>query len=271
MFDALYIGATGMQAQNLGINTIANNLSNLNTIAFKRARVNFTDLMAVDPSNTPINGYGSREIGSVQDAGPMAPISRLGVGVGVAGTETLFDQGALNQTGAEWDLAIQGDGFLQVSMPDGSVAYTRGGTLQVGTDGVLAAPSGQPLKPAITIPVSATQVSIAADGTVTAQVSNQSQPVTLGQLQMARFVNPTGLLQQSGNLFIATASSGAPITGDGGQDGIGSLRQGFQEGSNVTMVDEMVNLILAQRGYEASVKVVQSVDEMLGMVNNLRK
>jgi flagellar basal-body rod protein FlgG len=271
MFDAMYIGATGMQAQQLGINTIANNLANVNTAAFKKTRVNFTDLMTVDPSAAPVGGSSVSGSNAVEDAGPLAAIPRLGVGVGVASMETMFDQGTLNQTGSVWDVAIQGDGFLPVTMADGSTEYTRGGTLKVNADGLLATQSGQPLKPNIAVPADASQLSIGADGTVTATVSNQNAPVTIGQLQMVRFANPTTLLAQTGNLFSASDSSGEPIASTGGQDGIGTLQQGSLEGSNVTMVDEMVNLMVAQQAYQATVKVVQAADEMLGMVNNLRK
>lgn len=271
MFDAMYIGATGMQAQQLGINTIANNLANVNTPAFKKARVNFTDLMSVDPNGMPASGTAGVDGGTLLEAGPMAAIQRLGIGVGIAGTPTMFDQGTLNVTSSPWDVAIQGDGFLTVSMPDGTTQYTRGGTLQVNSDGVLASQSGQPLKPAIAIPSNASQISIGADGSVTAIVPSQSAPVALGQLEMVRFANPNSLLAQSSGLFSSTDGSGEPISGDAGQDGIGTLQQGSLEGSNVQMVNEMVNLMVAQRGYEASVKVVQAADELLGMVNNLRK
>lgn len=269
MFDALYIAATGMQAQQTGIDTIANNLANVNTTGFKKARVNFTDLMNADAATLPFPMAGP--VTGVSMTDPMATTPQMGIGVGVASMPTMFDQGTLNTTGSVWDVAIQGDGFLPVTMPDGSTEYTRGGTLEVNSDGLLATQSGLPLKPGIQVPANATQLTIGADGTVTALLPNQTKPSALGQLQMARFANPTGLLAQNGGLFRANDTAGEPIASTAGQDGIGTLQQGALEGSNVQMVDEMVNLMVAQRGYEASVKVVQAADEMLGMVNNLRK
>ena len=260
-----------MQAQQLGIDTIANNLANVNTAGFKKTRVNFTDLMNADPAALPFPMTSPITGASMSMADPMAAAPQMGIGVGVASMPTMFDQGTLNTTGSVWDVAIQGDGFFAVTMPDGSTEYARGGTLQVNTDGLLATQSGLPLKPNIQIPANATQLTIGADGTVTALLPNQSKPAALGQLQMVRFGNDSGLLAQNGNLFRSSDASGEPIAGTGGQDGIGTVQQGALEGSNVTMVDEMVNLMVAQRGYEASVKVVQAADEMLGLVNNLRK
>lgn len=208
---------------------------------------------------------------SVQDLDPTASLARVGTGVGIASVGKLFDPGTLNQTGSEWDVAISGDGFLPVSMPDGSTAFTRGGTLKVNSEGVLVTQAGQPLKPGLSIPSTATSVSIATDGTVSVTVPNQSKPVNVGQLQLVRFANPGSLMAQGDNLYRATDASGEPIVGNAGQDGIGVLQQGVLEGSNVKIVDEMVNLMVARRAYEASVKVVQASDEMLGMVNNLRK
>jgi len=269
MFDALYIAATGMQAQQLGIDTIANNLANVNTAGFKKTRVNFTDLMNAGPAALPFPGISPITGASMAD--PIAATQQIGIGVAVASMPTMFDQGTLNTTGSVWDVAIQGDGFFAVTMPDGSTEYTRGGTLQVNGDGLLATQTGLPLKPNIQVPANAAQLAVGADGTVTALLPNQSKPAMLGQLQMARFSNASGLSAQNGNLFRSNDASGEPIAGTGGQDGIGTVQQGALEGSNVTMVDEMVNLMVAQRGYEASVKVVQAADEMLGMVNNLRK
>jgi flagellar basal-body rod protein FlgG len=268
MFDALYIGATGMQAQQLNVDTIANNLANVNTTGFKKGRVSFSDLMTLEASRLPAAGGAADP---AQDTGPLAAIPRMGAGVGVSSVAKLFDMGSITSTGSAWDIAIQGDGFIQVTLPDGSAAFTRGGTLKVNSDGMLATLSGQPLKPGISIPSNATAVAIATDGTVSVTVPNQSKPVNAGQLQLVRFANPTALLAQGDNLYRASDGSGEPIAGNAGQDGIGTLQQGSVEGSNVKMVDEMVGLMVAQRAYEASVKVVQASDEMLGMVNNLRK
>ena len=272
MFDSLYIAATGMQAQQLNVDTIANNLTNISTAGFKKGRVSFTDMMAVESERLgPTAKAAASGVDSGRDVGPLGSVPSLGAGVGVASVGKLFDAGTVTQTGSQWDVAINGDGFLEVSMPDGSLGFTRGGTLQVNSDGMLATQSGYALKPGIAVPANATSLAIGSNGTITATVPNQAKPVTLGQLQLVRFSNPTSLLAQGGNLYRASDASGEPISGNAGQDGIGTLSQGNLEGSNVKMVDEMVNLMVAQRAYEASVKVVQASDEMLGMVNNLRK
>jgi len=267
MSDAFYIAATGMQTQQLNVDTIANNLANLNTTGFKKSRVSFTDLVALDG---PAGRAGATGSAASSDTASMA-VAHAGIGVGVASVARLFDPGSLTQTGSAWDIAVRGDGFLQVTLADGTTAYTRGGSLKVNADGQLATQSGQVLKPAIAIPANATAVAIDADGTVKVSMPNQAKPIQAGQLQLVRFANPSGLLGQGDNLYASTDASGEPIAAAAGQDGAGSLQQGFLEGSNVRMVDEMVNLMVAQRAYEASVKVVQASDEMLGMVNNLRK
>ncbi|WP_116138488.1 flagellar basal-body rod protein FlgG [Trinickia diaoshuihuensis] len=270
MLDALYVAATGMQAQQLDVDTIANNLANLNTTAFKKSRISFTDLVRLERvRQAHVVGLGGGD--GPDETGPLAAVPRMGAGVGIASVAKLFDAGAITQTNSQWDVAINGDGFLSVAMPDGSTAYTRGGTLKVNADGLLAVESGQPLKPGIAIPANATAVSIGSDGSVSAAIAGQSAPAKLGQLQLVRFANPAALLAQSGGLYSESDGSGEAISGDAGRDGIGTLRQGALEGSNVQMVDEMVNLMVAQRAYEASVKVAQASDELLGLVNNLRK
>jgi len=266
MFDALYIGATGMQAQQLNVDTIANNVANVNTPAFKKARVSFTDLMTRDPA--PVQPTSAPD-GAI--AGLLAAAPRLGAGVGAAGVTRAFDPGDLKQTGSQLDLAIQGDGFLEVTLPDGASAFTRGGTLKVSADGMLVTQAGYPLRPGITVPANATGISISPDGHVQLNVPGQAAPVDAGQLELVRFANPSALLTQGDNLYRATDGSGESQPGHAGQDGIGALAQGYLEGSNVKMVDEMVNLMIAQRAYEANVKVVQASDEMLGMVNALRR
>jgi flagellar basal-body rod protein FlgG len=267
MFDALYIGATGMQAQQLNVDTIANNLANVNTTAFKKGRVSFTDLVTRDTALVQPVASADEDL----DVGVLAALPRLGAGVGTAGIGKVFDVGDLKQTGSAFDVAIQGDGFLEVAMPDGSRAFTRGGTLKVSTDGMLVTQSGYPLKPGITVPPDATSIAIGADGHVRISVPSQSAPIDAGQLELVRFMNPASLLAQGDDLYRATDASGEPMPGKPGQDGIGTLAQGYLEGSNVKMVDELVNLMVAQRAYEASVKIVQASDEMLGMVNNLHR
>lgn len=270
MLDALYVAATGMQAQQLDVDTIANNLANLNTTAFKKSRISFTDLVTLERVRQT-HAAGTGRSGGVDETGPLAAVPRMGAGVGIASVAKLFDAGVISQTNSQWDVAINGDGFLSVSMPDGSTAYTRGGTLIVNSDGLLATQSGQPLKPGLAVPANATGMTVGGDGSVSVTVPGQSGAVKLGQLQLVRFANPAALLAQGDGLYSESDGSGEPIAGDAGQDGIGTLQQGALEGSNVQMVDEMVNLMVAQRAYEASVKVAQASDELLGLVNNLRK
>lgn len=264
MFDALYIGATGMQAQQLNVDTIANNLANVNTTGFKKARVSFSDLVVRDATRVTSSQTDN-------DAGLMAPITRLGAGVGIASLSKLFDMGDLKKTDSAYDVTIQGDGFLEVVMPDGGRAYSRGGTLKVNKDGQLATQAGYALKPGINIPDNIQSLVIQADGHVQARIGSQTTPVDIGQMELVRFTSPQGLLALGDNIYRASDASGEAITAKAGEDGVGSLAQGYLEGSNVKMVDEMVNLMIAQRTYEANVKVVQASDEMLGMVNGLRR
>jgi flagellar basal-body rod protein FlgG len=265
MFEALYIGATGMQAQQLHVETIANNLANMNTVAFKKGRVSFSDLIARETNRllqTAGEGAGS---------GPLAATQRLGAGVSVSAMSKVFDPGELRRTDAPLDIAVRGEGLLEVTMPDGSSAYTRGGSLKVNKDGLLATQAGHPLRPAISIPDNAQSVIVEQDGRVLVKPAGQTTPTEAGQLELVRFTG-TGLLTAQGdNLYRPSEASGEAIAVRAGEDGAGTFAQGFLEGSNVKMVDEMVNLMLAQRAYEANVKVVQAADEMLGMVNSLRK
>lgn len=263
MFDALYIGATGMQAQQLNVDTIANNLTNVNTVGFKKSRVSFADLVTGGASVLPDGGPA--------EAGPLSPSRRLGSGVGIARVDRLFDMGDIKQTGNVLDVAIQGAGFLEVTMADGSRAYSRGGNLKVNAEGQLVTAAGQVLKPGIQIPVNAQNLKISATGQVQVTLPGQAAPSELGQLELVRFASPTLLQALGDGVYRATDGSGEAISARPGQDDTGVLVQGAVEGSNVKMVDEMVSLMIAQRAYEASVKVVQASDEMLGMVNNLRK
>lgn len=262
MFDALYISATGMQAQQLNVDTIANNLANVNTTGFKKSKISFTDLMVRE---------AGRAAPSQEEASLLGGGSRLGAGVGIASTSKLFDMGDLKKTESAFDIAIQGEGFLEVTMPDGSSAYTRGGTFKINRDGLLATSGGFPLKPNLAIPDNAQNMQIDSDGRVRIQVAGQATPVELGQLELVRFTSPTGLMAQGDNLYRSSSNSGEAISGKAAEDGMGSVAQGFLEGSNVKLTEEMVSLMVAQRVYEANVKVMQASDEMLGMINGLRK
>jgi flagellar basal-body rod protein FlgG len=261
MNDAFYIGATGMQAQQTSLNTIANNLVNANTPGYKKSAIAFTDLVAAGSTRL------EQGAGALVDAGLLAPLQQRGAGVGVGAVSKRFDAGELKQTNAPMDVAIRGDGFLELSMPDGSTAYTRGGTLKVNRDGLLATQAGYPLKPAIAVPENVQSLTIDQDGRVSIQVTGQAAPLEAGQLQLVRFNTPEQLLAQGDNLYRAGDGAGEALSGDGA----GQIAQGFLEASNVRMVDEVTNLMLAQRAYESSVKVVQAADEMQAMINNLRK
>lgn len=264
MFDALYIGATGMQAQQMNVDTIANNLANVNTTGFKKGRLTFSDLVMRAGAQVPVATGGAQ-------AGLMDAVNRLGAGVGIGGMAKLFDMGDLKKTESAFDVAIEGDGFVELTMPDGSQAYARGGTLRVNKDGLLATQTGYALKPGLSIPDNAQALLIDPDGTVRVRLANQATPVEIGQIDLVRFSNPQALLAQGDNLYRPTEAAGDPVVGKPGEEGLGRIAQGFLEGSNVKLVDEMVNLMIAQRAYEASVKVVQASDEMLGMVNALRR
>lgn len=265
MFDALYIGATGMQAQQLNVETIANNLANTNTVAFKKGRVGFPDLMVRESNRL------AQPTAEDVRSGALAAAQRLGSGVSVSAMNKVFDSGELRRTDAPLDIAIRGEGFLEVTMPDGSSAFTRGGSLKINKDGLLSTQAGHPLRPAISIPDNAQSVVVGEGGRVLVKLANQTAPIDAGQLELVRFAGTGQLAAQGDNLYRASEASGEAIAVRAGEDGAGTLVQGFLEGSNVKMVDEMVNLMLAQRAYEASVKVVQAADEMLGMVNSLRK
>ena len=265
MLDALYIGATGMQAQQLNVDTIANNLANMNAASFKKGRVSFADMVV----------SGSRQMQPMAamdgNSGVFGDMYRTGAGVGIANLSKMFDLGDIKKTDSAMDVAILGDGFFEVTMPDGTRAYTRGGTLKVNADGLLATQAGYPLAPGITVPGNVKALLIGGDGRVMLQLADQDAPVQAGTLELVRFSSPGMLAAQGDNLYRASEASGDVIAGRAGEDGAGTLQQGFVEGSNVKMVEEMVNLMVAQRAYEASVKVVQASDEMLGMVNNLRR
>jgi flagellar basal-body rod protein FlgG len=258
MLDSLYISATGMHVQQLNVDTISNNLANVNTTAFKRARVSFEDTLY-------------RELGR---SGPLLgadAAGRFGAGVAVAGTSKLFTDGDLRKTDAALDVAIRGSGFFEVALPDGTRAFTRTGALRVNQDGVLSTAEGHALMPALQVPPEATGITIDTSGMVTARVPNESAPMELGRLEMARFANPGGLNAVGGNLYVATGKSGDALPGRPGEDGFGTLAQGFLESSNVKLVEEMIGLVLAQRAFEVNARAVQAADELLGMVNNLRR
>ncbi|WP_017461991.1 flagellar basal-body rod protein FlgG [Dyella ginsengisoli] len=254
MLSSLWIAKTGLDAQQTRMDVISNNLANANTTGFKSSRASFQDLM-----------YQNRaQPGAQTTEQTLSPTGlMLGTGVRVVGTEKLFTQGETSQTGNSLDVAIQGRGFLQVSMPDGSIAYTRDGSLHTDANGQLVTADGYPLNPGITLPSNVQSITIGADGTVSATTNGSGAAVQVGTLQLADFVNPAGLQPKGNNLYMETASSGAPQTGQPGLNGMGTLMQGALESSNVNVVEEMVNMIETQRTYEMNSKAISSTDQML--------
>ncbi|MHC4716269.1 MAG: flagellar basal-body rod protein FlgG [Planctomycetota bacterium] len=260
MLRALSTAATGMTAQQLIVDTIANNLANMNTIGFKRSQVDFQDLMYVKLA----------EPGSPGEAGVVAPSGfEVGSGVRPASTLKVFTQGELENTKRELDVAIEGDGFFAVTTASGETRYTRDGSFRVNGDGTVVTSSGYALSPSITIPAGTRRVSIAADGTVSAYVGGSTTAQTLTSITLVRFANPSGLSSEGGNLLAATDASGDPTTGTPGQNGFGRILQRFREQSNVNMVHELVGLITAQRAYETNSRAIRAGDEMLNTANRL--
>lgn len=257
MNDALYVAATGMKAQHAQLEVIANNVANVNTPAFKRASVRFSDLVSQSPTGPEAAALPERTLQTL-------------AGVGVAGVQRQFSPAELRRTGDPMSLAVQGEGFIEVLQADGTTAYLRGATLQINGDRLLASADGHVLRQRIHVPQDATGVSIAADGQVSAR-DDKGREWGLGRLELALFSNPGALAPLGENLFRATPSAGEPLILPPSEGGAGRLMQGYQEASNVKLVDEMVQLMVAQRAYEMSVKVVQAADEMAGLTNNLRK
>ena len=260
MMRALWTAASGMSAQELNMDVLANNLANVNTTGFKKSRVDFQDLI-----------YQTlRAAGTAEAEGAEVPTGiQVGLGTHPAAVQKLFTQGDLQMTDNPLDVAIEGDGFMQVLMADGTLAYTRDGSLKMDSQGRLVTSDGYPMDPEITIPAQAIDIAIGSDGTVSVLLPGQSAPQQLGQIQLAKFLNPAGLHAMGRNLFRPTGASGEPVVGTAGLDGLGTLRQGSVEMSNVSIVDEMVNMIVAQRAYEVNSKSIQSADQMLAIANSL--
>jgi flagellar basal-body rod protein FlgG len=261
MFRALYTAASGMTAQQLNLDNIANNLSNSGTTGFRRRRLQFTDLLY---QNMVMPGSAATQQTTV------AAGLQVGLGTRAGASEIVQMQGDLTQTDNPLDLAIKGSGFFQVTLPSGEIGYTRSGNFHLDSQGALVTSDGDPLEPAITIPNDATSVTIGADGTVSVTQPGQTAAQQVGAIQLAQFANPGGLNSVGKNLFLATTASGDPIVGTpGGAEGLGTIAQGMQEGSNVNVVQEFIEMILAQRSYESNSRVVQAADQMLQQLNNL--
>jgi len=260
MLRAFSTAATGMTAQQMTVNTIANNLANMNTAGFKRTMIDFQDLVYLR----------LEEPGREVAAGIEAPTGfELGSGVRPASTLRVFTQGELENTGRELDLAILGDGFFTVRTPSGEERYTRDGSFRVNADGEVVTASGYVLEPGVTIPADARSVAVGADGTVTVFQGSSNTASTVGTITLVRFPNPSGLSSEGGNLLAATPASGDAVEGTAGDEGFGRIQAGFLERSNVQMVTELVNLITAQRAYEINARAIRAGDEMLQTANSL--
>jgi flagellar basal-body rod protein FlgG len=260
MFRSLHIAASGMSAQETKLDVVANNLANSNTTGYKRQEAEFEDLLYQNVRGTsPTAGGAQQPVGT-----------QVGSGARVLATPRSFGQGALLQTGNPLDVAIEGNGFLQVQRPTGEMGYTRAGTLKLDAQGRMVTSDGLPIEPNINIPANATQVNIGSDGTVSVVQPGSTTPNVVGQLQLATFPNPAGLNSLGHNLYEASASSGDVILGQPGKDGRGTMMQGSLESSNVEVVDEMIGLIRTQRAYEINSKVVQAADEMLRNATSMR-
>lgn len=251
MLDALYSAASGMMAQQVSMDVVANNLANATTTGFKRDRMDLVDL-----------GYQPFRLPSGRDG-------QVGLGAAPGQIAKEHEQGAMQNTGRDLDVAIQGEGFLQVTRPDGTLAYTRAGNLQIDANGRIGLPTGDLLQPRIQVPAGASDVKIAPDGQVTVSVNGQLRDI--GRIQLVSFANPAGLKAAGDSLFVASANSGAPSAGAPGTGTRGALAQGYLEASNVNVGAEMISLIQTQRAFEAASKVVTASDEMLGMANGLRR
>ncbi|MCU1321551.1 MAG: flagellar basal-body rod protein FlgG [Acidobacteriaceae bacterium] len=260
MIRALYTAASGMSAQQSNLDTVANNLANSGTAGFRRRRMQFED-MIYQNLITP---------GAAQSQQTVSAGLQIGLGTRSAATEMIMTQGDFNQTGNPLDLAIQGQGFFQVSLPDGTIAYTRAGSFHQDNQGAIVTMEGDRLLPAVTIPANSTSITISQYGVVTANLPGQTTPSQLGVIQLATFSNPGGLNSIGGNLFQQTASSGNAITDvPGGTSGIGTLQEGYLENSNVDVVAEFVQMILAQRAYESNSKVMHVADDMYQQINGM--
>lgn len=259
MDQALWIAKTGLEAQQTRMAVTANNLANVNTTGFKRSRAVFEDLLYQNDGQAGAQSSEDTQINS----GLMT-----GTGVRVVATEKLFNQGSLVQTGNNLDMAIEGRGFFQILMPDGTLGYSRDGTFQINAQGEIVTSKGYPLQPGITVPDDAQSITISSDGIVSVQQPGNAVPTQVGTIQLSDFINPAGLQPVGQNLFLETGASGAPQSGTAGQNGMGALSQGVLETSNVNTVEELVNMIETQRAYEMNSKAISTAEQMLQYANN---
>lgn len=262
MMRALYISATGMEAQQLNIDIISNNLANVNTAGFKKSRGDFQDLL-----------YQTiRMAGTSSGTGTQIPTGiQVGSGVRPASVQRIFTPGDFQNTQNALDLAIEGEGFFQVVLPDGTMAYTRAGAFKKDSTGRIVTSDGFPIEPGITIPSDALNITISANGTISVLQAGNTTPVEIGTIQLVRFSNPSGLNSIGRNLFLQTAASGESIAGNPGESGFGTIAQGFLEASNVNIAEELVSMIIGQRAYEINAKAIQTADEMMRTANEVKR
>ena len=259
MNSSLWVAKTGLDAQQTRMQVTSNNLANANTTGFKRDRASFEDLLY----------QNMRQVGGQTSQQTRSPSGmHIGTGVRVVSTEKIHQQGTLNQTNNSLDVAIEGKGFFQVQMPDGSIAYTRDGSFQLDDQGQIVTNTGNVVDPGMTVPQGTLSITIGSDGVVSAVLAGGAAPVQVGSFQLADFVNPSGLQARGENLYMESASSGSPQTGTPGLSGLGSIQQGALEGSNVNVVEELVNMIETQRGYEMNSKAISASDQMMQYLNN---
>jgi len=262
MMRALRTAASGMYAQQLSIDTISNNLANVNTHGFKKSQVEFQDLIYQTIQSTH----------SVRNLGTVVPTElQIGHGVKPVAIEKSFTQGSPTQTSNPLDISIEGEGFFQIRRPDDSIAFTRDGNFKSSPDGRIVTSDGYIVDPEIIIPEDTLDITIDREGYVYASVWGTTEPIEVGQFELARFTNPAGLRSEGQNLYVETEASGIPILGQPGNEGMGSLNQGYLESSNVEVVTEMVNMIVAQRAYEISSKAIKTAEDMLALANNLKR
>lgn len=260
MIRALYTAASGMSAQQANIDNVAHNLANVNTTGFKKSRVEFEDLV-YEQTKLP---------GAATSTTAEAPVGlETGLGVRAVATSRDFGRGNLKASNGPLDLAIEGDGFFQVQMPTGDIGYTRAGAFHLNGDGAIVTADGYQLEPQMSIPPNATSITVSKDGIVSVSIPRQVGAQQVGTIEIASFQNPAGLRAAGGNLFLASTASGEPQVGAAGEDSRGTIAQGFVEDSNVSVVEEMVNMILGQRAYEANSRVIKAADEMLSQVNTI--
>lgn len=261
---ALRTAATGMYAQQLNIQVISNNIANMNTTSFKKSRAEFKDLIYQEIAANPQQEI---TLGTVEEASSKI---QVGSGVKTSSTQKIFQQGDLQQTSQQLDLAIYGEGFFQVRKSDGTYAYTRDGALKISSEGSLVTADGHLIEPGFTLDDQVLSIEVSGDGVITA-LEVGGETVELGTIELAKFVNPGGLISLGNNMYGESEASGVPLLGQPGQDGFGELQQGYLESSNVDIVEEMITMISAQRAYEINSKTVQTVEEMMSIANNLKR